>query len=304
MIKIAVFDGEQSYVERLAAYLNQFGKRLWSVAAFTDEEILEKQLEQGRVDVVAGTKQDWIKGLQQRFPRNCYVWLSDQKGQQRIGAEGGIIYMIYRYQGAGQVGESLKDIVEYTGLTGRSAKRAVVFYSPVGRCGKTMLAKQLVRQSIYGKWLYIGMEDYGCCEEEERQLAEDFLYYLKERNEGEVKGILERVSGIISSAFSPVDTRQVDRTDLEWFLKLFEEVSAYTGVVFDIGTGVLNSFTVLTLFELVVVPYLTDAASMGKRQQLEELLRVCGFPEILEKVHYINMEQGGDPMGELQVLLQ
>lgn len=303
-IKIGIFDKERLYVERLSVYLDQFGDGLWSVVGFTDEGLLKKYLVDKRISLLMGTDRRYVEQLNELFPDICYVWLADNKtggkGQDRRSLG---IYSVYRYQSAKAVGQAIKDIVVYMGIIKSTSKKSVVIYSPVGRCGKTSMARKYIKEGQIGNWLYVGMEDYSYLDEEDKYSAEDFLYYVKDRNEQAVCDILERNSGIIPSPFSPFDTRLIDRNDVEWFLDIFEKQSFYRGVIFDIGTGVMQNLNVLLAFDHVVVPYIDNDLSMEKRKQFEELIRAYELNELLDKIHYLNMDKG-DHLTEFSHLLQ
>lgn len=307
-LRIGILDEEQGYVSRLAAYLNQMGKGSWKVSAFTGKESLKGYMRDRKLDLLAGTDRDILKKIQQQYPEVCYAWLADEKGV-RVQAEQGLkIYSVYRYQSAKAVGESLRDIVEYLGLIRQTEKKYVAVYSPVGRCGKTVLARGMACGGIRGRWLYVGMEDYssddmdGVNEGEENE-AEDFLYYVKERHKEAIERILSLMPAYIPSPFSPFDTRQINTDDMEWFLNLFSEETAYSGVVFDIGTGVMQSLDMLLLFDIIIVPYLPDKASLGKRRQFEELVKAYELEELFDKFKFINMADGEESIQRLQRLL-
>ena len=303
-VRIGILDGEQGYVSRLASYLNQMGKGSWKVSAFTEKDALKSYMGERKLDLLAGTDREELKEIQQKYPEACYAWLAAEKGSRVHTDQGMKMYTVYRYQSAKAVGESFRDIVEYLGLVRQTEKKYVAVYSPVGRCGKTILAKKMTSDDVRGRWLYIGMEDYSCNDMESEDEAEDFLYYVKERNKEAVRRILSSMPSYIPSPFSPFDTRQIDTEDVEWFLNLFSQETGYNGAVFDIGTGVMRSLNMLIPFDHIVIPYLPDKYSVGKREQFEELIRAYELDELFEKIKYINMADQKDPLDELQRLLE
>ncbi len=287
-LRIGVVDEETDYVTKLCAYLNKYGGGMWGVSAFTDRKVLLRYMTDRKMDMLVVTDANLLEELTERYPQVLYVWLSGEKGKRWRGEENQKIYTVYRYQSARVVKDALRDIVEYMGLLTKTGKQSAVIYSPIGRCGKTMLAVNFVRGDTNGKWLYVGMEDYGG-ETAGKNGSEDFLYYVKERNEEHVTNIITSCSGIIPSPFSPFDTRLVDREDILWFFKVFENVVEYRGVLFDMGTGVLKDFEALAAFEHVVVPYIKDDLSMEKRKQFEELMTAYESEGLKGKLHYLDM---------------
>lgn len=308
-VKIGVVDKELQYVERLAAFLNRYEKQLWNVVAFTDYEALEKYMAERHIDMLATTKKELITKYRSIYPESCYIWLTDYRERVGRGIANEGYYSVYRYQSARVIGDSLKDIVEYLGLTARSVKVSAIMYSPVGRCGKTTLARNFIKDNSGGKWLYIGMEDYGGLDGDyhgglgdEDHGAEDFLYYVKERRKEDVLNIIAGCEGYIPSPFSLFDTRQIDGDDIEWFLKLFESETMYKGVLFDIGTGVMGSLSMMIFFDHIIVPFINDEKAAAKKKHFEELLKAYELEELFERIHFLDMDMG-DHMDEMKMLL-
>ena len=298
MIRIGIVDREEEYSGKLAVFLNRCEKSLWNTSAFTEKDILIKHMKLRGLDILASADFDLLMVLQKQFPKVCYVWLTDERGSRKEVPDDMRFYTVYRYQSARVIADSIRDIVEYTGLTAPKKKKSAVMYSPVGRCGKTGLAKAFVNDS--SKWLYIGMEDYGG---ERHEQGSDFLYYLKERKDGAVVNILSSCEGIIPSPFSLFDTRLIDREDIAWFIKLFEGVMDYQGFLVDMGTGILRDYQVLSMFDHVIVPYIEGDTAAKKCEQLKELIKIYELFELSEKLRFINMDSSAVPAEELKRLL-
>lgn len=325
MIKIGILDKETQYVTRLSAYLNRYGKGMWSVSAFTETDSLAKYMSDKFIDVLVLTNKEALLKIKDQYGDRCYIWLADEREHRSVGPSEQRIYMVYRYQSAKHIGETLKDIVEYLGMLTQASKKNVVIYSPVGRCGKTTLATSFVTETLGEKWLYVGMEDYGGSsmyreagesnrrnEKDVREVmymdilgdgdAENFVYYLKERDERAMLAIMSKCGGMIPSAFSLFDTRLVSREDIKWFFEVFEKALEYKGVIFDMGTGILSDINVLSEFKYIIVPYINDSISMAKRMQFEEIIQAYELSEMMDRVKYIDMS-GGMPVEELKRLL-
>ena len=300
-LRIGVADEETGYVTKLCAYLNKYGEGLWVVSAFTDKKALKRYMSDRKPDILMVTDAKLVADLMESYSEVLYVWLSGEKGQRWKEDAKQRIYTIYRYQSARAVGDTLRDIVEYKGLLTGTGKQNAVIYSPIGRCGKTTLATNYVRGDTNGKWLYVGMEDYGG-EMAGKNGAEDFMYYIKEKNEEHMTNIITSCGGIIPSSFSPFDTRLVDREDVLWFFNVFEKLVEYRGVLFDMGTGVLRDFEVLTAFEYVIVPYIKDNKSLEKKKQFEELMEAYELEELKGKLHYLDMSPGDGQAKLIEIL--
>lgn len=59
--------------------------------------------------------------------------------------------------------------------------------------------------------------------------------------------------------------------------------SSYEVIVLDIGNGIDENFQLLDLCKRIYMPVLSDAVSMCKIAQFENLVRIWDFPQILEK---------------------
>ena len=289
MIKIGILDDEQEYVTMLAAYLGRYGRGRWTTAAFTDKGVLSTYLSEGQLDIVAGTDREELRQLQQTYENLIFLWLSNrQKSEER---EMGF-YEVYRYQSVWAIGKMVEEIttqiIRNTGLQ----KTMAAIYSPVGRCGKTTLALEVAKKEDYGKWIYIGLEDYSSFLEEregdEDTGADDFFYYIKERQAEKLLSVVKSRNGIIFSGSSFFDTRQINYEDLEWLKGVLQEWDC-SGIICDIGTGILTDLELLSLFDYILVPYLKGEISMIKKQNFEQMLAFHGYDWLQEKMILVNM---------------
>lgn len=287
-VKIGIYDEEQDYVEKLSAYLNRKGKGKWAVAAYTSEEILEREAAKNGLDVLFGTNRQVICKMQNLHQALPVLWLTEEKAEGRKLSTG--IMPVYRYQGAAAIAETLEEVVKAVMTEEKHKISMVAVYSPVGRCGKTGLALQLVKQGQYGNWLYIGMEDYSFLWRMEKEGMDSFLYYIKERNEEQLGLLLEKSEGIIPSAFSPFDTKCMEEEDFKWLLTWLQKTERYFGVVFDFSTGALSKLAVLDLFDYVVVPFLQQEKAIEKTEQFNELISAYGMDGLGGQILYVNME--------------
>lgn len=303
MISIGLLDNEEDYVRKLAAYLNRQGRGKWNIVAFTNGEILDSYMKKRRLDILAGTNERVLTELQREHGELVILWLRDE--EQPFGRKEGNCFFVCRYQGAGVIEEGMRKIISQMDIHTRHTKRIVAMYSPVGRCGKTELALEIARDERYGKWLYIGMEDYsffGDDYREEEKRTESFLYYIKEREKAKLLSLIEGSSGIIPSAFSPFDTRRMEKEDFKWFIEIFREYYGYNGILFDFGTGVIQDFETFLLFDFLLVPYLTEEKSIAKKEKLERLLEAYGLEEIKKGIKFLNMQKKEDVREKLDKL--
>lgn len=293
-VRIGILDNEREYVENLSAYLGRFGKGKWVVSAFTDQKVLKSYLEGKRLDILAGTDQKELRRLQEEYAGFSVLWLSDQEDAKTNDIK---IQSVYRFQSTQIIGTTIEHMVNQTCFSEQAVKLMVAIYSPVGRCGKTTMALKAVQNDIYGKWLYIGMEDYSSFQFGEEGInnikneidPDDFIFYLKEHQTEKLLALAEKSMGVIASGWSVFDRKQIDEGDMVWLKNTLKQ-SGYYGTVFDFGTGVLQNYEIFSLFDYIMVPYLTEEKSMIKRKNFERLLDLYGLEDAKEKIIFINME--------------
>ncbi len=303
MVKIGILDEEQEYVQMLSAYLGRYGKGNWLTAAFTDRQVLSSYLDKGQLDIVAGTNQEELRQLQGTYKPLSFLWLS---GRQETEKHELGFYEIYRYQSAKAIGKMLEEMIAGMAKTNGFRKPVIAIYSPVGRCGKTTLALEIVQQEKYGRWIYIGMEDYSSFSGEGLSggtESRDFFYHVKERQEDKLLSIIESSNGVIDSGRSLFDTRQMEYADMEWLMEVLPKCE-HTGAVFDIGTGVLADFRILSLFDHVLVPYLKGEISMIKKKNFEEMLAMYCDDVIARQIDFINMSNRNEVEGIMKHFLE
>lgn len=281
MIRIGVLDEEELYVGKLAAYLNRRNKGELQCCAFTQKDKLLAGIQEHRWDVVLTTDEKLIEGVQKERDDVCCIWLTEQERQS-----GERIYCIYRYQSGACVAEELNRILDRQRLRTPRDRRIVAVYSPVGRCGKTTMLLDYVRKHPKQQWLYIGMEDYGAATGETN---DTLLYYTKERKKDKLLEQIEICDGVLASPYSPFDSKTIDREDMIWLFDILKQQTRYSGIFFDVGTGVLQEPEVLTVFDMVIVPYIEEELSLKKKERFYELVRAYGMEDWLDRIHFLDM---------------
>ena len=288
-VRIGVYDNEKEYVERLSAFMNKTEKNRWRVGGFTEMEIVMEQLEKNKLDLIISTDAEKLETIEENYPQLNCVYLSDEE-KKRKSNKG--ISLVFRYQNARILCEEIKNVIEGLGMLSVKDKTSIAVYSPVSRCGKTSLLVEAVLRSP--GWLYVGMEDYGHLQGIDNAGADDFFYYIKEREADMITGIIQASNGVIPSPFSFFDTRGLDCHDLEWFFEVFEKLAGYRGVIFDIGLGIMLDFSMLSVFDIVIVPYINDEISLGKKERFEELIKVFDMEDLFERIRYLDMKNEPD----------
>ena len=157
--------------------------------------------------------------------------------------------------------------------------RTVAVISPIGRSGKTELSKAICCLDEVRGGLYVGMEAYGEYTETDLHNMSDIVYLIKIRSE-EITEYLEKYiisengfAGIASSK-TYLDIKELDKADMDWFIKVLIKWGRYTSIVFDVDGAALSDISILALFDDVIVPVLRDKTSENKLRSFRHLLEV------------------------------
>lgn len=290
-IKIGVLDSEQEYVTKLSAYLQRYGGMRWEVSAFTNEDTLKSYLQKRKLDVLMGTNQRQLMNVKADDCVARLFLVEESDGENMLEADKEWkknIYVAYRFQSAKKIGQCLEGVIRQEQLVTSMGIPMVAMYSPVGRCGKTSLLLDMVDSGTYGRWIYIGMEDYSSFVAEDCLGTDEFWYYLKEKKREQLLNYIQEVKGVVGSGTSYFDLRRIDRKDIGWMREVLKD-SDYRGVVFDIGSGVLQSVEFLKGFDYWLVPYVEEEIAKRKSENMKRLLECSGMEECYENMICFNI---------------
>lgn len=188
-------------------------------------------------------------------------------------------------------------------------------YSPIGRCGKTELAKALCRyystdNSNSGRLcIYLGLEEFAE-NPDERHSMEELLYYVKQRAENismKMKFLAMEEQGYdwIPGSASYQELRELKREDLSWFLNQIRTEGYYNWLVADIGSGSLSDLELLTEFDVLYLPYLQENRSRCKVKGFYHCMQGWKNREWMEEHCYpVLMREKERMLGEVQNLEQ
>lgn len=297
MIRIGIADWEEEYVKKLVRYLQKYGNGKWVVSGFTTKEDLLQYREKRMIDVLVCTDKKMLRHNDNGMS-GIQLWLSSTKSNlEKIGEQE---YVAYRFQSAAEIGRCLDRIIGEYKTDADMTQTWVAIYSPIGRCGKTTLAMEIVNLSTLGRWIYFGLEDYNSffdSTQKAASLTDELLYFWKERKPEQVLRIIEQTEGFIVTGTSLLDARNITIEDVRWIKTLLNN-NQYEGILFDIGSGVLKNLQVLQEFDVVIVPYLCEERALAKKKVFERLLGQQELIEDIERFWFVNM---GDQMEINQV---
>ncbi len=288
MIRIGVVDWEQEYVKSLVRYLQKYSNGKWVVSGFTSEQDLLRDRGKKMLDILVGTDKEMLKQIGNGISE-IQLWLTPVKcNLEKIEDQG---YVAYRFQSAAEIGKCIERIISDYKKNTDTDLTWVAMYSPVGRCGKTTFALEITRLETFGRWIYFGLEDYSTfadSAQENTSLTDEFLYYWKERREEKVLQIIEQTAGFIATGSSLLDVKNVTIEDVRWIKKLLTK-SQYKGILFDIGSGVLQDLHIFQEFDVVIVPYLCEKSALTKKNGFKNLLEQQEMKEELKRFWFVNM---------------
>ncbi len=285
--KVGISDKDVGYAAAMMDYAARFKDTGMQVIAFSNMKGVEDYLKTRDLDVVLT---DDITGCEVSergvtISDVRVVMLSEYRdGGDCTVTEQGLI-CLYKYQKAGHIYERLREIIVEKPKDSNKLATTIGVYSPIGRCGKTRLAKALANEDEVRGGLYVAMEDYS---ESINSLDSNILYQIKSgvpeldqiiRNEIVLENGLHRLT--ISGSY--MDSHNLLLSDMEELIKQLLGLRSYTTIVFDIGSAAICDMSILTLFDKLYVPVLNDAVSLGKLEVHGRILKEMGLRNVITK---------------------
>ena len=216
---------------------------------------------------------------------------------------------IYKYQSAEKI---LKEILycyaEYARPTTGNYFWKKEFeihgvYSPIGRCGKSVLARTLAEKMGQEKrTLLLDLQSYSAYleqlgDEEFWDLA-DMIYFLRQGK----KTFLYKLGSIVQNRGTydyifpmktPADIRSVTLAEWMELLDKFAAESDYQVLVLDFGNDIQGLFDLLGRCDHVYTPVLSDEDSKRKMRNFEMILKDENSEKVLRCMEKINLPTGG-----------
>jgi hypothetical protein len=215
---------------------------------------------------------------------------------------------IYKYQSAEKI---LKELLccyaEYarptTGMHfGKKEFEIHGVYSPIGRCGKSTLARILAEKIGQKKrTLLLDLQSYSACleqlgDEEFWDLA-DMIYFLRQGK----KPFLYKLGSIVQSRETydyiypmkkPTDIRSVTLTEWMELMDKFATESDYQVLVLDFGNDIQGMSEMLKRCDRIYTPVLSDEDSRRKIRNFEMILKDENSEKVLQYMEKINLPAG------------
>lgn len=275
--RIGIWDRDTVYSCGLMEYLNSRTKNLFKATAFSGEVALREYLCTKDLDLLI--IDEGFKDADFGVP---VMYVSENRRLCNDDIN------IYKYQSVQNIADKLK---LYLGKGDVEQGGCGIYgvYSPLGRCGKTTLAKAICRHS--GNSLYINMEEYPG-DVDMSGNSNVFLYYLANNNPEAIK-LIENIqadeAGIkcLLGVNSYMDIRQISYDNMRWLVDMIKVNMDFAKAVFDIGQAVLMEMSILSVFDKVIVPVLEDDISAKKLQLFEK--NASAIDGLIGKITYVKI---------------
>ena len=294
-LKLGIVGMESNYVIGLMNYINSDKSNPIFAMAFSTEERLENYLKEHLLDALLyeESMMPVIAGLPEE-KNICTIKLTEQEPDKTEKEA------IYRYLSVEEILRRVLRIIKAEEAEGkRELFETYAVISPIGRSGKTRLAKSICLMDEVRGGLYIGMEAYGERKSEipQKEIAKicgmsELAYLIRIRSEQifeylDKSVVMEGGIGTIASPEVYLDLREQNRADVSWFIKKLIAYVRYTTIVFDIDGSVLGDITILGEFDHVFVTVLDGGYAEAKVAAFQRLLEKQELQKVVMRMQQI-----------------
>lgn len=311
--RMAVYDEDVQYAQKLADYMNQKGGLPFTAMAFSSVEKLEQYGKEQKIDLLLADEKT-KKSLSQ-IPVGQRIFLCE--GETEPSKDNAVVY---KYQSGDCI---LRDVMacfsEYAvepalALMGRGA-RIIGVYSPVNRCGKSALALT-IGQVLSRNFpvLYVNLEEYsGLSKLVEEDWNSDLseVFYLYRQGTFQWMKFKSMVYTWGSMDYIPPvrygeDLNQMPPEDLALLLGRIAREAGYKRLVVDLGQMGRGALPLLDVCDVIYMPVKEDLVSSAKIEEFEEYLSRADDGRIqnkIEKLYLPSWRPSGSREGYLEQLL-
>ena len=305
--RVGLYDSDLDYADALMNYANIHRDLGITMIQFTGMNEVSDYLEDQDLDLILtsdnGSFSETEDGSFFQGVKACV--LTDYRG-----ASGGwqidraSTPYIYKFKRVEQICEEVRSLISEKKDV-REIHSINAVYSPIGRCGKTRLAKALVCDDGVRGGLYVSVENFS---ENFDSLNSNLLFLLK-TNSPELEEVLSSeihlANGFHSLCLSGIymDMRDVTIDDMERLKASLLKTGRFTTIVFDLGSSVLSDLRILSLFDRIYMPILEDDVSERKVLVFERMLKDMGLRSLMTKVVKVNVPDVDENSAEMERVL-
>ena len=294
----AICDTEKQYAVKLMEVFCEKKNLGFQIHAFSEPEELKQFALQTQIEILLISGKFMSESIS-HLNIGKIILLSDGEIYESFSD----YESIYKYQSAEHI---MKEVLCYyaeyakpvTGMNyGKQEFEVYGVYSPVGRCGKSVLAECLAEH--YGKkkkTLLLDLQSFSAKKEQlnEEELWDlaDIVYFLRQGK----KTFLYKLGSIVRSSQSfdyilpmktPADLKSVTLAEWSELLEKLALDSDYRVVVIDFGNDICGLFQLLSQCTKVYMPVLPDVFSKNKVDNFEWNMREEHFEKVFESVQKV-----------------
>ena len=267
---IGICDKDMDYAISLMDGINHYGRDEFRACAFSNVEQLYAYLEKDELDMVLSNRE--IDGVR------C-IFLSENPDTKKKGVSES--NAIFKYQSILVILKEIRILFKPAELSVRNRCRSIAVYSPLGRCGKTGLAKALAAMDEVRGGLYVSFENFLG---EKNGPDTDLLYLLKQGSTDLSTALTEAIcqepdfSALYASG-AYIDTHDVLKDDIDRLSKELTGLGKFSTICYDIGSAAFVDMSIFGCFDLIYLPVLTDETSVIKLKRFRQLMTAVGMQE-------------------------
>lgn len=242
LLKIAVADTDQSYLERLSDVLGEYDDL--SLSVYSDPEILHSELVSSRFDVLLIDPSIYSGQL----PTERVGVVIVLAGDGRATSLPTDFPEIRKYQRISRIHSQILEIcserLELTSAPGKNNARLIAFWSPVGGCGKTTASLiAATRLAAAGRrTFYLNLESFpsdGC--------------YLPQESQNSLSTLLERLGQKREQVVMYLTGALLTKGDNLYYLKHFDSPNDYIALGVDELSTLLDILKKSCAIDVVII---------------------------------------------------
>ena len=306
MAFLALYDTEAAYTVQLARFLGAQRSFPFEVRAFTEKEKLRQFLTMHTADLLLIAESDYTEDMVS-LPASLTVILREGTGNPACSGLPGVT----KYQsGPELVREILRNGPSGTPSLFASGSPGgpplISIFSPVGRCGKSLLALALGLLLARSRPTLLISFDRYCgfpflAAPQDAPTLSDLLCYIREEEETSLRRILAAERDWHGLTFLPPvrvarDIPDADGDEIRSLLSAVRRSGQFETVLADFGSDVPDALSLLSDSKQIYMPVPDDPVSACKTDCFEHQLRLAGREDLLARITKLRLPP---PDGEL-----
>ena len=282
--RIILFHEDSRYIARFAAYLErESGLALSCLIASSRQEAL-KEAEEGDADLLILPEMSPQEGPEEiKIPFLLFTERSEGKGARHLPM----------YRSMEEQIRSIRSVMDFRTTKESSGGALLIgFFSPVRGAGQSV-SSLLMGMQLGEKEpsLLINLERFSGLRRflpHEGASLSDLLYYARTRADP-LLHLQESIEYLGTLAFIPPvreaeDLSELRETDWKLLLGQLKDESGFRYILLDIGEGIVQEETVLSLCDRIYVPLREDALALEKYEEWKNHLRSRGRESVLDRL--------------------